>query len=339
MGQRGMTLILLQLNFFLGAYDLPMITDIPVESKHHQMWEQFLAYIHEGKECEKTDDYLFVYNKKFRLGSGDHAQVFIGYSRALRIPVAVKQYKHDADDEVDFTDHLKLAVQCAQGLSEHTNVGRVLGSFITEKRGYFHFNSVGNLYEEPLCAYLMEKKDHYTLMKLAVGFVRGLTFMHKKNIVHTNLKPQNIMVSLSGNVKVVDFGMSRMYIDPSRTTKMEEAPVWQAPEIVLKPLIQHTPSKEADVFSAVLLLFYIFANGRHPLCEKREGERYDFDMYLDNIRSETLIIQLEDHPLHQKLKESIGFNDPKIRPTVDEILTYLERHEPTEEQSLNSACA
>ena len=311
-----------------------MITGIPVKSKHHQMWKQFLAYIHEGKECEKTNDYLFVFNKEFRLGIGDHAQVFIGYSTALMIPVAVKQYKHDADDEVDFTHHLKLAVQYAQDLSEHTNIGRVLGSFFTEKDGYFRFHSVVNLYEEPLCAYLTEKKDHHTLMKLAVEFVKGLTFIHEKNIVHRNLKPQNIMVSLSGNVKVIDFNMSRMYIDPSRTTKMEEAPVWQAPEIVLLPYIRHTPSKEADVFSAVLLLFYTFANGRHPLCEKRKDERYDFDRYLDNIRSGTFIIQLEDYPLHEKLKESIGFNDPKIRPTADEILTYLERHEPTEKRSL-----
>lgn len=69
----------------------------------------------------------------------------------------------------------------------------------------------------------------YTLQLL-----RGLEFCHVKGVMHRDLKPQNILISRDGSLKIADFGLARAFVPPIRPFTHEVVTLWyRAPEILL----------------------------------------------------------------------------------------------------------
>merc|ERR1711865_1231645 len=89
-------------------------------------------------------------------------------------------------------------------------------------------------------------------VRLALDVAKGMVHLHKKGIIHRDLKSQNIWLSEDYNAKVGDFGMSR--IASHHTMTMVGSPLWCAPEI-LKSM---NYSYSADVYSYSIILYEAF---------------------------------------------------------------------------------
>jgi serine/threonine protein kinase len=64
--------------------------------------------------------------------------------------------------------------------------------------------------------------------------LRGLHFCHVRGVMHRDLKPQNILVSKDGRLKLADFGLARAFVPPIRPFTHEVVTLWyRAPEILL----------------------------------------------------------------------------------------------------------
>ena len=64
--------------------------------------------------------------------------------------------------------------------------------------------------------------------------VKGVRYMHSRHIYHRDLKPQNILITSRGEVRIADFGLSRMIINPARTHSKEIETLWyRCPELML----------------------------------------------------------------------------------------------------------
>lgn len=64
--------------------------------------------------------------------------------------------------------------------------------------------------------------------------LRGLHYCHVKGVVHRDLKPQNLLVSRDGTLKIADFGLARAFVPPIRPFTHEVVTLWyRAPEILL----------------------------------------------------------------------------------------------------------
>lgn len=68
---------------------------------------------------------------------------------------------------------------------------------------------------------------------LLFQLLRGLAFCHDRKILHRDLKPQNLLVSSEGELKLADFGLARAKSVPSRTFSHDVVTLWYRPPDVL----------------------------------------------------------------------------------------------------------
>lgn len=84
----------------------------------------------------------------------------------------------------------------------------------------------------------------------------ALCYLHSKQIVYRDLKPEHVLIDTSGHVKLVDFGLARK-IETSKATTVCGTPEYIAPEILLKSSKGYSIS--ADYWSLGILAFELFS--------------------------------------------------------------------------------
>ncbi|KAH1176056.1 hypothetical protein KIL84_020790 [Mauremys mutica] len=106
-------------------------------------------------------------------------------------------------------------------------------------------------------------------------FLSGLDFLHSNCIVHRDLKPENILVTSSGQVKLADFGLARIYSCQMALTPVVVTLWYRAPEV----LLQSTYATPVDMWSVGCIFAEMFR--RKPLfCGNSEADQLGkiFDM-------------------------------------------------------------
>jgi len=93
----------------------------------------------------------------------------------------------------------------------------------------------------------------------------GLQYIHSKNLLHRNIKPENVLISASASVKLSEFGLPKPA--PSRASSTSLTQYWMAPEVLKieqgKREDLDVSSAQSDTFSLGLVLFSYFTNGQH----------------------------------------------------------------------------
>ncbi len=93
------------------------------------------------------------------------------------------------------------------------------------------------------------------LQKLAAQLVSALQYLHTNRIIHRDMKPQNILLSADGSVKLCDFGFARsMSAATNMVTSVKGTPLYMAPEVVQ----QQPYDFRADLWSLGVILFELF---------------------------------------------------------------------------------
>ena len=151
----------------------------------------------------------------------------------------------------------------------------------------------------------------------------GLNHLHAKEIVHRDIKPQNILISLrDGSVppmmKLTDFGISRKHSDErSDLTKTGSAGTlgWIAPEFY-DPAVERY-SKQSDIFPLGCVFTYVLSDGKHPFGDEK-------DLRQGNIKRGKYKLPEQLHKTNHAVELITAMLDPNPvnRPTIEQVLKH-----------------
>ncbi len=142
-----------------------------------------------------------------RIGSGGMADVYKARDHKLNRFVAVKVLKAEFRDDSGFLSKFRVEAQAAAGLA-HANIVNVYD--VGEDRGTSFI--VMELVEGITLKSYIGKKGKLSIREatsIALQVSAGLEAAHNNGIIHRDVKPQNIIISMDGKVKVADFGIAR----------------------------------------------------------------------------------------------------------------------------------
>ena len=142
-----------------------------------------------------------------KIGSGGMADVYKAKCHRLNRYVAVKILKQEYSGDKNFITKFRGEAQSAAGLS-HPNIVSVYD--VGEDNGLHYI--VMELVEGITLKKFIEKKGRLAIKEavgIAIQIAQGLEAAHNNHIIHRDIKPQNIMISREGKVKVADFGIAK----------------------------------------------------------------------------------------------------------------------------------
>jgi len=156
-------------------------------------------------------------------------------------------------------------------------------------------------------------------LKLAKDAAKGMAYLHSRNLIHRDLKPQNLLVNSNWSCKVSDFGISTV---SSHTTHMTciGTPIYMAPEVLAKDKY----SEKADVFSFGVLLVEIYTAMR-PYSEAKYAH-FNQAQLMYQIVQNGARPDLSHLPVAlQQLVSDCWAEDLRLRPSFPEIVVRLRR--------------
>ncbi|KAI3450547.1 hypothetical protein Pfo_007212 [Paulownia fortunei] len=152
-----------------------------------------------------------------------------------------------------------------------------------------------------------------TARKYLRDVVSGLMYLHSHNIVHGDIKPDNLLVTGSGMVKIGDFSVSQVSEDDNDELRRSPGtPVFTAPECCLG-VTYH--GKAADTW-AVGVTLYCLVLGKYPFLGETLQDTYD------KIVNNPLLLPDEMNPLLKDLLEGLLCKDPRQRMTLENVAQH-----------------
>lgn len=142
-----------------------------------------------------------------KIGSGGMSLVYKGRDQKLNRFVAVKVLKSEYREDKNFVRKFREEAQAAACLA-HPNIVNVYD--VGEEHGIHYI--VMELVEGITLKNYIDRKGKLTIKEatsIAIQVSMGLEVAHNNDIVHRDIKPQNIMISKDGKVKVMDFGIAK----------------------------------------------------------------------------------------------------------------------------------
>ncbi len=229
------------------------------------------------------------------LGRGGMGEVWRAFDLKLRVEVALKTLHPGKDGDSRRIEQMRREVRAAREVLS-PNVCRIFGLEELDGRELVSMEYVDG---STLLEFL---RQHAPLeltdaQDIASQFLAGLEAIHKAGLVHRDIKPENIMITRSGRVVVMDFGIARRETADGST--VSGTPAYMAPEQAAGQAVD----SRADLYSAGVVLAELATPDGISDRDSRES-------IWEGLRSEP--IQLPDSPWAQVIERSVA-TDPVQR--------------------------
>lgn len=265
--------------YFTGlSKDLKIKADLK-DSKHNYRFDD-----RNGNYIILSDDHInYKYEIKSILGKGAFGSVIstIDHSSKRKKIVACKIINNDPRWTLQAVEEIKILRQL-----EHPNILKYIEHFSFRS----HMCIVTELLGMTLYEAIQSNGHKGFSMKLVKKFtkeiLKGISYIHSKKIIHCDLKPENLMISSEGNIKIIDFGSS-CYDNRLKYSYLQSR-FYRAPEVLLGGRY----NEKMDIWSIALISIEIYA-GVPLLQPQNEWELFLQCIEYFNFPSRRYILKLK----------------------------------------------
>ncbi|KAG0216587.1 signal transducing kinase of the PAK [Mortierella sp. NVP41] len=292
------------------------------QQQHHQQQQQAPPKRREKKPEVSSQDVIRrlqaictdadptkLYRNLVKIGQGASGGVYTAYQVGTNLSVAIKQMNLEQQPKKDLIINEILVMK----ESSHKNIVNYIDSFLW--RGdlwvVMEYMEGGSLTEVVTTNEMADPQIGAVCRETLLG----LEHLHSKGVIHRDIKSDNVLLSLSGDIKLTDFGFcAQLKESQGKRTTMVGTPYWMAPEVVTRK--EYGP--KVDIWSLGIMAI-----------EMLEGE----PPYLNEnpLRALYLIATNGTPALQNPEKLSYEFKDflaqclevdPEKRPTATELLKH-----------------
>ena len=286
-------------------------------------------YYDKNKEYPDTNLQFYKYGRL--IGQGAFGKVNLGLNILTGRVVAIKSFnKLNLNSNSENMKKILYETNLMKKLN-HPNITKILELF--EDKEYIliimEYINGGNLF-----SFLKKRRkvSEKTAKFLFKQIILGIKHIHSHNIVHRDIKLENILIDLNNNIKICDFGIGRVLSSPDQLLYDQcGTPMYIAPEILLSNKQTGYKGFPVDIWSSGIALYILlsgtlpfsFKNGKSISIEESEqnndnnSEELQFNIVnnspknIDNISDEA-----------RDLLKGLLNKNPNKRLTCDEILVH-----------------
>ena len=192
-----------------------------------------------------------------KIGTGGMSDVYKAKCHKLNRFVAIKVLKQEFSENANFVSKFRTEAQAAAGLM-HPNIVNVYD--VGEENGIYYF--VMEMVEGITLKKYIEKKARLSVkeaISIAIQVSMGIEAAHNNHIIHRDIKPQNIMISKDGKVKVTDFGIAKAATSNTITSNVMGSVHYTSPEQARGGY----SDEKSDIYSLGITMFEMLT-GRVP---------------------------------------------------------------------------
>ncbi|KAL2328621.1 hypothetical protein Fmac_022048 [Flemingia macrophylla] len=267
-------------------------------------------------EDENGNKMINEYIREYKIGSGSYGKVALYRSSVDRKHYAIKAFHKShllklrvAPSETAMTDVLREVL--IMKMLQHPNIVNLIE--VIDDPELDNFYMVLEYVEGkwvcegtgPTCGLGEETARRYLR-----DIVCGLMYLHAHNIVHGDIKPDNLLITRHGTVKIGDFSVSQAFEDDNDELRRSPGtPVFTAPECILGLTYR---GKAADTW-AVGVTLYCMILGEYPFLGDTLQDTYD------RIVNNPIVLPNDMNPQLKNLIEGLLSKDPRLRMTLGDV--------------------
>ncbi|WVQ94411.1 hypothetical protein IAU59_001490 [Kwoniella sp. CBS 9459] len=254
------------------------------------------------------------------LGEGEFGKVKLGVHTDYGVEVAIKLIRRGSLDDEVRASKVEREIDVLKTL-KHPNIVRMFDVIDTEKYIgiVLEYAGGGELFEYILANRYLKEKD---AQKLFAQLISGVDYLHKKHIVHRDLKLENLLLDKHRNIIITDFGFANRF-DHAQDDLMATScgsPCYAAPELVVSEGLY--VGSAVDIWSCGVIL-YAMLSGYLPYDDDPQNPDGDnINLLYKYIMSTKL--NFPDHmtPLAKSLLQIMLVPLPEHRCTISQIMQH-----------------
>jgi len=205
----------------------------PHQASHREEKRPTNSLVLDAIESEKRRGDLAAskYKKLEKIGEGTYGEVFKAKNRKTGEIIALKKIRMESEDEgIPSTAVREISILKQL---DHPNIVHLHDVILTETSLTLVFEYLDQDLKNYLDACGDKGIDEYTVKSFLYQLLQGINYCHEHRVLHRDLKPQNLLINMDGELKLADFGLARGFGIPVKKYTHEVVTLWYRPPDVL----------------------------------------------------------------------------------------------------------
>src|ERR1043166_4831511 len=270
------------------------------------------------------------------LGKGAHSTIYQVRRFSDNRQYALKVVPIETKEDAKFQEQAQLEFRVGQML-DHVNLIKVL-AIETQRDWFFRVKKV-HLLIEYVNGKTLDQSPKLPLAWLVQVFARiaaGLVHMHRRSVFHADLKPNNIMLSKIGEVKILDYALAWIKGEPKE--RVQGTPEYMAPEQSKHKVV----NERTDIYNFGATM-YRMVTGKLPPSTVKAGPNdtgINSKLFADLLKPVKELMPTTPTPLCELIHHCLAY-DPKKRPerigdVLDVLNKFVEKIVKTDDDKLEA---